>query len=157
MIRPITPGDTDAVFALAKKLEMFDTDGLELIKSTLTDYLSGNSKDLWFSAYENGLVGVIYCAPEPMTSGTWNVLMLLVSLNHQRQGHGSALMSYVEQTLGARGERLLIVETSSLDEFEPARKFYYQCGFNEEARIRDFYAAENDKIIFSKALRLENV
>ena len=152
MIRPVIPGDIDAVFALAKKLEMFDKHGLELIKATLADYLSGNSNDLWFCAEENDLVGVIYCAPEPMTCGTWNVLMLLVSRDRQRQGYGSALMSYVEQTLVDRGERLLIVETSSLDEFEPARKFYFKCGFNEEARIRDFYAAEEDKIVFSKTL-----
>ena len=152
MIRTITPDETDAVFALAKKLEMFDKDGLELIKATLADYLGGNSNDLWFSADENGLVGVVYCAPEPMTSGTWNVLMLLVDPDRQRQGHGSALMRYVEQTLVERGERLLIVETSSLDEFEAARKFYSKCGYKEEARIRDFYAAGDDKIFFSKAL-----
>ncbi len=154
MIRPITPDDTDAVLALAKKLEMFDSDGLELIKATLSDYLDGNSNDLWFSADDNDLVGVVYCAPEPMTSGTWNVLMLLVSPDRQRQGYGSALMSYVEQTLLDRGERLLIVETSSLDEFEGARKFYSKCGFNEEARIRDFYAGGEDKIVFSKTLKL---
>ena len=99
MIRPITPGDTDAVLALAKKLEMFESDGLELIKATLANYFGGKSNDLWYSADENGLVGVIYCAPEPMTNGTWNVLMLLVDRDRQRQGYGSALMSYVEQTL----------------------------------------------------------
>ena len=152
MIRPITSDDTNAIIALAKKLEMFDRDGLELIKVKLTDYLGGNSHDLWFSADENCLVGVIYCAPEPMTRGTWNVLMLLVERDRQRQGHGSALMSYVEQTLRDRGERLLIVETSSLDEFESAQKFYSQFGFNEEARIRNFYAAGEDKIIFTKKL-----
>ena len=155
MIRPITPGDTDTVLALAKKLEMFDADGLELIKATLTDYLGGDSNDRWFSADDNGLVGVIYCTPEPMTIGTWNVLMLLVDRDLQRQGHGSALMSHVEQTLRDLGERLLIVETSSLGEFKPARKFYSKCGFREEARIRNFYEPGNDKIIFSKALREE--
>ena len=152
MIRPTTPDDTDAILALANKLEMFDTDGLELIKASVTNYLGGNSNDIWFSAKENELVGVIYCTPEPMTRGTWNVLMLLVDPDRQRQGYGSALISYVEQLLRDRGKRLLIVETSSLDEFEPACKFYSKCGFNEEARIRNFYAAEEDKIIFSKAL-----
>ncbi len=152
MIKPTTPDDTDAVLALAQKLEMFDSDGLELIKASLADYFSGNSNDHWFSADENGLVGVIYCAPEAMTNGTWNVLMLLVDRDRQRQGYGSALISYVEQTLRDRGERLLIVETSSLDEFEPARQFYSKCGFKEEARIQDFYAAGEDKIVFTKAL-----
>lgn len=96
MIRPITPGDTDVIISLAKKLDMFDTNGLKLIKATLADYFGGNSNKLWLSAKENGLVGVIYCVPEPMTQGTWNILMLLVDRDRQRQGYGSALISYIE-------------------------------------------------------------
>ena len=79
--------------------------------------------------------------------------MLLVNPDHQGQGYGRALMNYIEQTLLERGERLLIVETSSLDDFESARRFYSKCGYNEEARIRDFYAEGDDKIVFSKTLK----
>jgi ribosomal protein S18 acetylase RimI-like enzyme len=153
MIRSINPSDTGAVMALAEKLGMFDIDGLEHIRETLAVSYNGTSNDLWFVVDDNGLAGVVYCASEPMTRGTWNVLMLLVSPNHQGQGHGNALMSSVEQTLVERGERLLIVETSSLDDFEGARVFYSKCGYDQEARIRDFYAAGEDKIIFSKALK----
>lgn len=81
---------------------MFDSDELELTKATLADYFGGNSNDLWLSADEHGLVGVIYCTPEPMTNGTWNVLMLLVDRDRQRRGYSSALMSYVEQILRDR-------------------------------------------------------
>lgn len=152
MIRAIAASDTDAVMALAETLSMFDADGLDQIRKTLDGYYSGNTNDLWFVADDNGLVGVLYCAPEPMTNGTWNILMLLVSPDRQGQGHGSTLMSYVEQILREQGERLLIVETSSLDDFERARAFYPKCGYKEEARIRDFYDTGNDKIIFSKVL-----
>ena len=153
MIRTIAPSDTDGVIDLAEKLGIFDADGLDHIKETLANYYSGNSKDLWYVADDNGLEGVLYCVPEPMTSGTWNVLMLLVNPDHQGQGYGRALMNYIEQTLVERGERLLIVETSSLDDFESARGFYSKCGYHEEARIRDFYAEGDDKIVFSKALK----
>lgn len=37
-------------------------------------------------------------------------------------------------------------------EFEYVRGFYRQHGYEEEARIRDFYAEGADKIIFRKAL-----
>jgi len=154
MIRPTTPSDTDAAIALAEKLGMFDADGLEQIKKTLAAYFDGESNDLWFTADDNGFVGVIYCAPEPMTHRTWNILMLLVNPDRHSQGHGRALMSYVEQTLANRGERLLIVETSSLDDFQRARAFYSKCGYKEEARIADFYADGDDKIVFSKALQV---
>ncbi len=153
MIRTIAPSDRDSVIALAEQLGMFDADGLAHIKETLANYFSGNSKDLWYVADDNGLAGVLYCVPEPMTSGTWNILMLLVNPNRQGQGYGKTLMNYIEQTLVERGERLLIVETSSLDNFESARGFYSNCGYKEEARIRDFYAEGDDKIVFSKALK----
>ena len=143
---------TDAVMALAKKMGMFDANDLAHIQETLDNTHNGITKDLWFVADDNGLKGVLYCAPEPMTKGTWNVLMLLVDPDHQGQGYGSKLMQAAEQALIAQGDRLLIVETSSLDAFEGARAFYAKCGFTQEARIRDFYEAGNDKIIFRKTL-----
>jgi ribosomal protein S18 acetylase RimI-like enzyme len=50
------------------------------------------------------------------------------------------------------GARMLLVETSGLASFERQRTFYRKCGYNEEARIRDFYQAGEDKIVFRKAL-----
>ena len=72
--------------------------------------------------------------------------------DRQRQGRGATLLRHVEQTLAAGGGRMLLVETSGLPEFDRARAFYAKCGFEEEARIRDFYAAGDDKIVFRKVL-----
>ncbi|MEM8716421.1 MAG: GNAT family N-acetyltransferase [Cyanobacteria bacterium P01_G01_bin.4] len=151
MIRETVSDDVDALLELAKIVQ-FDIDELAVIRETLTDYLKGNSKALWFTAVDRKPVGVIYCEPELMAQGTWNVLMLLVHPNHQRQGHGSALMSQVESTLVMQSARLVMVETSSLDEFARARSFYAKCGYTEEARIRNFYAPEDDKVVFTKEL-----
>jgi ribosomal protein S18 acetylase RimI-like enzyme len=54
--------------------------------------------------------------------------------------------------LAKRGERILLVETSGLESFEYVRAFYRRSGYNEEARIREFYKTGDDKIIFRKAL-----
>lgn len=42
--------------------------------------------------------------------------------------------------------------TSGLASFERTRAFYRKCGYDEEARIRDFYRAGDDKIVYRKAL-----
>ena len=44
------------------------------------------------------------------------------------------------------------METSGLASFESTRKFYRKCGYEEEARIREFYQAGEDKIVFRKLL-----
>lgn len=151
VIRNVTSSDTGAVIALAEASGLFNSDGIDQIRERLNAYVSGNN-DLWFIAVDDKPVGVLYCAPEPMTDGTWNILMLLVSPHVQGQGHGRSLMSHVEETLAARGARLVIVETSSVDGFERARAFYPKCGYTEEARIRNFYTAGDDKVVFSKGL-----
>lgn len=151
VIRNVTSSDTGAVIALAEASGLFNSDGIDQIRERLNGYVSGNN-DLWFIAVDDKPVGVLYCTPEAMTDGTWNILMLLVSPHVQRQGHGRSLMSHVEETLAARGARLVIVETSSVDGFERARAFYPKCGYTEEARIRNFYTAGDDKVVFSKGL-----
>ena len=72
--------------------------------------------------------------------------------NYQKQGRGKALLLHVEQMLAERGERILLVETSGTEDFEYVREFYRKSGYEEEARIREFYAAGVDKIVFRKAL-----
>jgi ribosomal protein S18 acetylase RimI-like enzyme len=64
-------------------------------------------------------------------------------------------MRHMENALRANGQRLLLVETSGLPIYERTRAFYAKCGYEEEARIRDFYTAGDDKIVFRKALNAE--
>ena len=61
-------------------------------------------------------------------------------------------MAAAEQHLRSKGQRNLIVDTSGTDDFALTRRFYAQNGYEEEAPIRDFWAAGDDKVIFRKAL-----
>lgn len=60
--------------------------------------------------------------------------------------------SDIEKTLSKQGERILLVETSGLASFTNTQRFYLKCGYEEEARVREFYQAGEDKIIFRKSL-----
>ncbi|NET59822.1 MAG: GNAT family N-acetyltransferase, partial [Symploca sp. SIO2E6] len=95
---------------------------------------------------------VAYYAPEPYTEGTWNLYFIAVHPSRQGEGIGTKLLYYIEQMLAGQGDRLLLVETSGLPNFERTRSFYRKHGYEEEARIREFYRAGDDKVIFRKAL-----
>ena len=154
MIRPIAPDDKTALIALVEAMGLFQSHETELLSQMLSDYFNGptDSKEFWLTDDDNGLVGVAYVAPERMTEGTWNLYLIAVHPDRQRQGRGAALLAQVEQILMERGERLLLVETSATESFEYVRSFYSKSGYDEEARIRDFYTAGVDKIVFRKAL-----
>jgi ribosomal protein S18 acetylase RimI-like enzyme len=60
------------------------------------------------------------------------------------------LMRHVENAVRDKNGRLLLVETSSDPAQDGARAFYRKDNFTEEARIRDFYAPGETKVVFWK-------
>lgn len=154
MIRLTTPDDTNALLALAEATGLFETNQIEELAQMLIEHLGdkADSKGVWLTHYDREPVGVAYVAPERMTEGTWNLYLIAIHPNWQRQGRGALLLGYVERMLAENGERVLLVETSGLEEFEYVRAFYRKNGYEEEARIREFYKAGEDKIIFRKVL-----
>lgn len=155
MIRPTTPEDIDGLLTLADAAGLFQPEHLDFLKGMLTTYFSStDNPEFWITDDDNGPVGVAYCEPERMANQTWNLQLIAIHPDRQGQGRGKALLRYVEQTLTEQGGRVLLVETSGVPDFEPTREFYRKCGFEEEARIRDFYDTGDDKIVFRKALKL---
>jgi len=150
-IRPVVAQDLAALKTVIDASELFPSDMLE---DMMSGYLNNDkSQEIWLTnTVEERLVAIAYCAPEKMTEGTWNLYLITVHPNHQGQGIGTAMVHHVEQMLSKRGERILLAETSGLDSFAKTRSFYHRCGYEEEARIREFYQAGEDKIVFRKSL-----
>lgn len=150
-IRPVRPDDVGALKGVIDATGLFPAD---LLDEMLAGYLAAGhaGDDLWLTVDDGGPVAVAYAAPERMTSGTWNLYLIAVHPTRQREGVGAVLLRHIEDALGGRGERVLLVETSGLPAFARTRAFYRRHGYAEEARIREFYAAGEDKVVFRKAL-----
>ena len=98
------------------------------------------------------LLGYACFGPTPATEGTYDLYWLAVHADAQGRGVGRRLVQWVEQDLAQRGARLLVVETSSRDDYAHTRQFYARGGYAEVARVRDFYAPADDRIIFTTRL-----
>lgn len=149
-IRAVTPDDLTALKAVIEGTGLFPS---ELLDDMIASYFEEEEDSgEWLTYDDGGAVAVAYYTAERMTEGTYNALLLAVHPNHQSKGLGAALMRHTEQTLKEQGARVLLVETSGLTDFERTRDFYRKIGYEEEARIREFYAKGEDKIVFRKAL-----
>jgi ribosomal protein S18 acetylase RimI-like enzyme len=125
------------------------------VESVMSDSVRGELADHHWIVLEDDtatVVGAAYYAPEPFSHHMWNLYFLGVRPTSQGDGAGGALVAHVETVLRARGERVLIIETSGVESFEATREFYRKQGYTEEARIREFYGPGDDKIVFWKAL-----
>lgn len=157
MIRPATSDDINALLALTEATGLFEPHELEGFGGMISEHLEGQREgqsetDFWVVDDEDGLRGAAYYAPEAFSEGVWNLYFIGVHPTYQGKGRGSILLNYVEKALKEQGERLLLVETSGMGSFEKTRTFYRKNGYDEEARIRDFYKPGDDKVIFRKAL-----
>lgn len=154
MIRTATIEDRKAILELSLNSGLFTTDNLGELAQTLDGTLGVNhSKHQWLVVEEaNRTAGAAYFGPEAMTDGTWNLYYIAVLASARGTGLGSKMLTAVESALRDQGERVLLVETSGLDDYESTRRFYEKHGFSEEARIREFYGAGEDKVIFWKRL-----
>ncbi len=102
---------------------------------------------------DNGALSGYACyGPTPATDRTFDLYWIAVHPDAQGTGGGSRLLAGVEDTLLKRGARLLVVETSSRDDYAPTRHFYESRGYAQTARIRDFYAPADDRVIYTKRL-----
>jgi ribosomal protein S18 acetylase RimI-like enzyme len=154
IIRQAKTDDTETIMNLAEAVGLFEGEELEELGGMLTEYFEGSLGEghSWIVCDDGGVVGVGYFAPEQYAYGVYNLYFIAVHPKYQGKGNGSLMLNHVEKTLTEKGQRLLLVETSGLPNFELTRKFYRKQGYEEEARIREFYKAGDDKIIFRKAL-----
>ncbi len=150
-IRPIQKEDLPALKTVLDSSELFPS---ELLEDMIAEYLQDpTSGAIWFTATRDEIpISIGYCAPERFTEGTYNLYAIGVHKTHQGQGVGQEMMQYIERVLQQKKARILLVETSGTVAFKRTRAFYHICQYTQEAVIRDFYEAGDDKVIFWKKL-----
>ena len=158
MIRPATIHDVNAIKTLAVDLGMFSSDEVGFVDETVAGVLDGSLEGHRWLVSEDSvgtLGGAAYYAPEQFSDRMWNLYFIAAKPGQQVSGIGSDLIGHVEAELVAHGPdiaQVLIVETSSTEQYRRTREFYPKCGFVEEARIRRFYGPDDHKVVFWKSL-----
>jgi GNAT superfamily N-acetyltransferase len=99
------------------------------------------------------VAGYICYGPSPLAEGTWDIYWMAVTLEKQGKGIGAALLEAAEKGIMEARGRLAIIETSSIPSYEKTRRFHASNGYAEIARIPDFYAVGDDKLILQKRLQ----
>jgi ribosomal protein S18 acetylase RimI-like enzyme len=120
-----------------------------------SDLMTGNSADgRWLMAdgCRRSLAGFACFGPSLGTDRTFDLYWIAVDRAAQGTGCGTVLLSEVEHRLEALHARMLVVETSSRSDYTATRGFYLDRGYVEAARVREFYAPDDDRIILTKRL-----
>jgi ribosomal protein S18 acetylase RimI-like enzyme len=153
-LRPLAPGDAPALTALVEATGAFTEEELG-VAAELIGFGHDDGPDGYrFVVAEVGgePAGFACFGRAPLTDGTWDLYWIAVGPVHQRRGIGGELLAAAESSAASDGARLLLVETASKPSYEGARRFYERHGYDEVARVPDFYALGDDKVVYAKRL-----
>lgn len=140
--------DVDAIATIADAT-LFPGD---MTADMIAPYLSDPSTGAWRVAeLDSIIIGFAFAEPEPMTDATWNMRAIAVDQSARRKGAGAALINSLETHLKGRG-RLLVIDTTQLNDQAAGRGLYAQRGYQQVSVIPDYWENGADKITFTKRL-----
>ncbi len=134
---------------------LFPADETGPLEGMMAEYVGGNIDEghaCVIDEEQGEPIGVAYYQPRPAADRLWDLTMIAVRPDRQGRGRGAALMRHVEGALRSGGHRMLLVETSGVAAYERTRAFYARLGYEKEARVRDYWAAGDDMVLFRKVL-----
>ncbi len=155
-IRYCEPRDRQAIVELLRETGFFYREEVEVAAEVLDEALAkgpaGDYQSFCCEDEAGAAVGWVCFGATPCTQGTFDVYWLAVAPAAQGRGIGRKLMVHAEDSIRTRGGRLVIVETAGREAYAPTRSFYERIGYEEAARVADFYAEGDDKVIYTKRM-----
>lgn len=155
-ISPLERHHVAAVEALLHATNVFKQSEIDVALEVLNSYFILPEQDYTaLGAFTRGgdLLGYVIYGPTPCTEGTWDLYWIAVSPQVQGAGVGTQLLQEVERRLARTDARLVIIETSSQPHYADTRAFYERRGYEVVARVPDFYAPGDDRLIFAKRIQ----
>ena len=150
------PADVDALRRLVAATKVFYAQERTIAVELLEERLRlGARSGYSFFLVDSGAELIGYCAwgPVPLTRASYDLYWIAVAPDWQGAGIGRRLMALAEGAVARRGGGNLYIETSSRDVYRRTRQFYRHAGYGQAARLPDFYAPGDHKIVFCKVIK----
>lgn len=149
-IRPTIAADIEPIMEIVHRTKFFRSIEEEIAREVLTDSLTDPSYQSYALEVQGKVCGWICFGPTACTIGTYDIYWIAVEPACQHQGFGSQLLAFAEQQIARQGGRLMVIETSGSPLYQPTQRFYEKNGYQLVARVDDFYAEGDPKLIFTK-------
>lgn len=151
------PADPTRVRELLAATGFFRADevaiGVELVEERLARGVASGYRLLFTDdPAAPRLLGYSCYGEIPLTVGSWDLYWIAVAPDLQGRGLGRRLLAETERRIAASGGRRVFVDTSGRADYAPTRAFYERCGYRVAARMTDFYAVGDDKVVYSRIL-----
>ena len=148
--------DREAVAQITAATNMFHPPEVAVAVELVDDRLKIGAQSDYkfvFAELDHRAVGYTSYGPIALTAASYDLYWIAVDKACHGQKIGWSLMKKTEELIHEAGGQRVYIETSSRHPYAPTRGFYLRCGYREEARLKDFYAPGDDKVIYVRELQ----
>ena len=151
-VRPSQPNDREAVRAITARAGVFNAEevdtAVELFDTYVRDPQGGYN---FLSEYDHAgrMRGFACWGPASLSRGAVDLYWICTDSEAQGRGVGAALFAAVVDAVRAAGRWVIMIWTSSVPAYEPARRFYARMGCTLSLQLRDFYDRGDDLCIYT--------
>ena len=155
-IRPVRESDRMVLLSILSESNVFTQEEID-VAMELIDIVLENKSQKDYIIYcvvdhQDQPIGYICYGRAPMTQGTFDLYWIVVHPKWQNKGVGSMLLGFLEESVRREGGRMILVDTSSIPEYERTQRFYIRNGYRVVSRIVDYYYSGNDRITYCKKI-----
>jgi GNAT superfamily N-acetyltransferase len=151
----VRPDDRDAVRRLVESTGVFSPVEVDVAVELVDERLeSGPQSDYHFvfAELDGRTVGYTCYGQIALTAASFDLYWIAVDKSLHGRKIGQALLEKTEELVRQAGGRQVYIETSNRHHYAPTRGFYLRGGYHQEALLKDFYAPDDDKVIYVKSL-----
>jgi ribosomal protein S18 acetylase RimI-like enzyme len=149
----VVPADIIIVGDIVKSTGFFNHEEVEIAVELVEERLAkGEWSGYHFLFAEiNGKAAAYSCyGPIHGTQSSYDLYWIVTHTDFRGQGIGKLLLAETEHRIAQAGGKGIYAETASKPQYEPTRIFYDNCGYTLEARLKQFYADDDDKLFYVK-------
>jgi ribosomal protein S18 acetylase RimI-like enzyme len=149
----VVPADIIIVGDIVKSTGFFNHEEVEIAVELVEERLAkGEWSGYHFLFAEiNGKAAAYSCyGPIHGTQSSYDLYWIVTHTDFRGQGIGKLLLAETERRIAQAGGKGIYAETASKPQYEPTRIFYDNCGYTLEARLKQFYADDDDKLFYVK-------
>lgn len=150
----LNAGDVETVRRLVRSTGFFTSAEEDVAAELVEDALERGAEragyHFLFAERGGRALGYSCFGPIMGTDSSWDLYWIVVDATKRGGGVGKAINARTEMAVREAGGRRLYAETSGRAQYEPTRAFYRNNAYREVARVENFYAEGDAKVIFEK-------
>lgn len=156
MIRKLLSNDRIQLVDIIDGTDNFSPDEKK-IAVELIDEALGNVNHEYYNIFvyeDDGRILGYHCTGKrALTDGTFDLFWIVVDSRVQNKGVGKKLLDHAESFVKENNGRWILAETSSKDNYDATRNFYFRNNYSIVAEIKDFYKVNDHLIVFGKYIK----